>query len=69
MGASQTKQKSVLEQVTDIVNQTVNQSSTSIKASAKADQNMEISCSDKQMEIARVNKNKYDVKSPDKKKK
>ena len=52
MGASQTKQKSVLEQVTDIVNQTVNQSSTSIKASAKADQNMEISCSDKQMEIA-----------------
>lgn len=52
MGASQTKQKSVLEQVTNIVNETVNKSSTSIKASASANQNMIIECSEKQMEIA-----------------
>jgi hypothetical protein len=52
MGASQTKQTSIIEQVTSIVNDTVNKSSTSIKSNAVADQNIEITCTDKQLELA-----------------
>ena len=52
MGAGQTKQLSVLEQVNNIVNETVNKSITSITSNATASQNMEITCSDKQLELA-----------------
>ena len=52
MGASQTKQTSILEQVNNIVNETVNKSSTSIKSNAVASQSMKISCTDKQLELA-----------------
>lgn len=52
MGASQTKQLSILEQVNNIVNETVNKSTTSITSNATASQNMEITCSDKQLELA-----------------
>ena len=54
MGASQTKQKSVLQQLNEIVNTTVNESSTSIKVTAQATQNINISCTREQLELASI---------------
>jgi ubiquitin len=54
MGAGQTKQKSVLQQVNDIVNSTVNKSSTSIKVNAQATQNINIQCTEAQLDLARI---------------
>jgi hypothetical protein len=54
MGAGQTKQKSVLQQVNDIVNSTVNKSSTSIKVNAQANQNINIQCTPEQLQLASI---------------
>lgn len=54
MGASQTKQKSVLQQLNEIVNTTVNESSTSIKVTAQATQNINIKCTPEQLELASI---------------
>jgi hypothetical protein len=54
MGASQTKQKSVLQQVNEIVNETVNKSSTSIRVTAQSAQNINISCTREQLELASI---------------
>ena len=52
MGASQTKQVSILQQVNNIVNETVNKSVTNISASASAAQSMVIECTPEQQELA-----------------
>ena len=54
MGAGQTKQKSVLQQVNDIVNYTVNKSSTSIQVRAQANQNINIQCTPEQLHLASI---------------
>jgi hypothetical protein len=54
MGAGQTKQKSVLQQVNDIVNYTVNKSSTSIQVRAQANQNINIQCTPEQLQLASI---------------
>jgi hypothetical protein len=52
MGASLTKQTSIVETVNNIVNKTVNKTINSNKATAMAVQNMELGCTDAQFALA-----------------